>query len=64
MKKLIATGAVLLLASGGAQVLHAEAAQETQQEVQDWTRSADISASQTLRARRNQIPTNQEYRIK
>ena len=47
MKKLIATGAVLLLASGGAQVLHAEATQETQQEVQarDWAFSGYIGVA-------------------
>ncbi len=50
MKKLIATGAVLLLTNGGAQVLHAEAlqaTQETQQETQarDWAFSGYIGVA-------------------
>jgi outer membrane protein W len=44
MKKLIATGAVLLLVNGGAQVLHAEALQATQ-ETQQGTQSRNWAFS-------------------
>ncbi|MGB5684336.1 MAG: hypothetical protein WBM35_00880 [Candidatus Electrothrix sp.] len=65
MKKLIATGAVLLLTSGGAQVLHAEATQETQQEAQarEWALSGYIGVAD-FESEEKQIPTNRDSRMK